>query len=68
MANGHPVYYVITDASDRTVASTLGVNFTPKLTNAPAGPGAVQLSTSSNPTAISVPGDVDFSPARLPEG
>jgi hypothetical protein len=63
-AAGHPVYYVITDASDRGVAQTLGVNFTPKLANA-AGTGAVQLSTSSDPRAISVPAGVDFSPTRV---
>src|SRR6266566_1703171 len=32
--SGHTVYYVITDASDQTVAQSLGVNFTPKLANA----------------------------------
>src|SRR5438132_4011931 len=30
----HTVYYVITDASDGAVATSLGVNFTPKLANA----------------------------------
>src|SRR5258707_15466619 len=28
---GHAIYYVITDASDQTVATSLGVNFVPKL-------------------------------------
>src|SRR5436853_1774498 len=40
---GHTVYYVITDASDQTVAQRLGVNFTPKLANAGAS-AAVQHS------------------------
>ena len=61
---GHPVYYVITDASDQTVAHSLGVNFTPKLANA-GGSMAVQHSSSTDPTAINVPGDVDFSPTRV---
>jgi len=63
-AGGHLVYYVITDASDRTVAQHLGVNFTPKLANA-AGTSAVQLSSSNDPTAINVPAGVDFSPSRV---
>lgn len=63
-AAGHLVYYVITDASDRAVAQELGVNFTPKLANA-AGTSAVQHSSSPDPTALSVPAGVDFSPVRV---
>jgi hypothetical protein len=63
-AAGHTVYYVITDASNQTVAQNLGVNYTPKLANA-AGTSAVQLSSSSDPTSINVPGDVDFSPTHV---
>jgi hypothetical protein len=62
--HAHAIYYVITDASDRTVAQNLGVNFTPKLANA-GGTAAVQHSSSTDPTVINVPGDVDFSPARV---
>src|SRR5260221_4003009 len=60
---GHTIYYVITDASDQTVATSLGVNFVPKLANA-RGSGAVQLSSSNDPTAINVPAGVDFFPNR----
>jgi hypothetical protein len=63
-AAGHPVYYVITDASDRSVARSLGVNFTPKLANA-ADTSAVQHSSSNDPDAITVPAGVDFSPVRV---
>jgi hypothetical protein len=63
-AVGHRVYYVITDASDQTVATSLGVNFVPKLANA-VGSSAVQLSSSSDPTAINVPAGVDFSPTHV---
>jgi hypothetical protein len=63
-AAGHTVYYVITDASNQTVAQNLGVNYTPKLANA-AGTSAVQLSSSSDPTSINVPGGVDFSPTHV---
>ena len=60
----HAVYYVITDASDLAVAQSLGVNYTPKLANA-AGTAGVQHSTSNDPSAINVPGDVDFSPSHI---
>src|SRR6266849_6829144 len=63
-AAGHTVYYVITDASDQTVAQSLGVNFTPKLANA-AGTSAVQRSSSPDPTSIIVPAGVDFSPTHV---
>ncbi len=63
-AAGHLAYYVITDASDLTVAQDLGVNYTPKLANA-AGTSAVQRSSSSDPTSIDVPAGVDFSPEHV---
>ncbi len=63
-AAGHRVYYVITDASDRSVATSLGVNFVPKLANA-AGTSGVQLSSSNDPKAINVPAGVDFSPTHV---
>jgi hypothetical protein len=63
-AAGHQVYYVITDASDQSVATSLGVNYVPKLANA-AGTSAVQLSSSNDPKAINVPAGVDFSPTRV---
>jgi len=44
-SQGRDVYYVITDASDRSVAQALGVNYTPKLARA-AGTAAVQNSTA----------------------
>src|SRR5258707_735245 len=60
-AAGHRVYYVITDASDQSVATSLGVNFVPKLANA-AGTSGVQLSSSNDPKAINVPAGAEFSP------
>jgi hypothetical protein len=58
--------YVITDASDLSVALALGVNFTPKLARA-AGTGAVQNSSSviGNGNGIDFPASVDFSPTRV---
>jgi len=63
-AAGHLVYYFITDASDQTVAQTLGVNFTPKLANAVAA-STVQHSSSTDPRSFTVPADVDFSPVHV---
>jgi hypothetical protein len=60
------VAYVITDASDLSVARALGVNFVPKLAQA-AGTAAVQNSTSAIWTGngIAFPASVDFSPQRV---
>jgi hypothetical protein len=66
VSNGQDVSYVITDASDRSVAEALGVNFTPKLAQA-AGTAAVQNSTSQigSGNGIDFPATVDFSPQRV---
>jgi len=60
------VFYVITDASERSVAQVLGVNFTPKLAQA-AGTAAVQTSTSEigSGRGIDFPASVDFSPTHI---
>ena len=63
-AAGHRIFYVITDASTQSAATSLGVNFTPKLANAANTPGA-QMSSSNDPTAINVPAGVDFSPNHV---
>ena len=65
-SQGRDVYYVITDASDRSVAQALGVNYTPKLARA-AGTAAVQNSTSQvgSGNGIDFPASVDFSPTRV---
>ena len=60
------VLYVITDASDLSVARALGVNYTPKLAQA-AGTTAVQSFGSWiwSGDGIRFPATVDFSPARV---
>jgi hypothetical protein len=65
-SQGRPVEYVITDASDLSVAEVLGVNYVPKLAQA-AGTSAVQTSTSTIGTGrgIDFPASVDFSPQRV---
>src|SRR5262249_41737204 len=65
-SRGRDVLYVITDASDLSVARTLGVNYTPKLAEA-AGTSAVQNSSSQigSGNGIEFPASVDFSPAHV---
>jgi hypothetical protein len=65
-SQGRDVKYVITDASDRSVAEVLGVNFTPKLARA-AGTAAVQNSSSQvgSGNGIDFPASVDFSPTHV---
>jgi hypothetical protein len=60
------VFYVITDASNRSVAEALRVNFTPKLAKA-AGTIAVQNSISHlrSGNGISFPATVNFAPVRV---
>jgi hypothetical protein len=65
-SQGRDVLYVITDASDRSVARILGVNYTPKLAQA-AGTAAVQDSSSEigSGNGIDFPASVDFSPTHI---
>jgi hypothetical protein len=64
-SHGQLVSYVITDASDLSVARALGVNYTPKLAQA-AGTAAVEESHSTiwDGNGIRFPATVDFSPVR----
>src|SRR5262249_56533925 len=65
-SRGRDVRYVITDASTRSAAEALGVNYVPKLAQA-AGTPAVQNSASEvgSGNGIAFPASVDFSPARI---
>ncbi len=65
-SHGHRVFYVITDASNRSVAQALRVNFTPKLAKA-AGTIAVEKSTSHvrSGNGISFPATVNFAPKHV---
>jgi hypothetical protein len=58
-----PVWYILTDVSDPTVATLLGLNPSAKLTN--AGPGARTANFNSNGDLIFDAGTVDFSPNRV---
>lgn len=59
---GSPVYYIITESSDKDDAERLGVNYAPKLRNA-LGTRAVQRVTSTNGT-ITFSGTVRFASTR----
>jgi hypothetical protein len=65
-SQGRDVSYVITDASDLSVARALGVNYTPKLAQA-AGTAAVENSTSQvgSGNGIDFPASVDFTPTHV---
>jgi hypothetical protein len=65
-SRGRDVSYVITDASDLSVARALGVNYAPKLAQA-AGTPAVENSTSQigSGNGIDFPASVNFSPTRI---
>jgi hypothetical protein len=68
--NGSPVWYIVTESSDKKDARRRGVNWSPKLVNA-LGTAAVQTARTSN-SAVNFAGTVDFSPTRIlvngPEG
>ena len=65
-SHGRRVFYVITDASNRSVAEALRVNFTPKLAKA-AGTIAVQNSASHirSGNGIRFPATVNFAPKHV---
>lgn len=65
-SQGAWVDYVITDASNLSVARALGVNYTPKLAQA-VGTSAVQDSASevSSGSGIDFPAGVNFAPTRV---
>jgi hypothetical protein len=65
-SHGRRVFYVITDASKRSVAKALRVNFAPKLRKA-AGTIAVQKSTSHirSGNGIRFPATVNFAPKHV---
>jgi hypothetical protein len=65
-SRGRQVVYVITDASNLSVARVLGVNYVPKLAQA-AGTAAVQTSPSAigSGNGIEFPASVDFSPQHI---
>jgi len=73
-ANGHTVWFILTEASDLGLAKNSGLNYAPKLANIAIGcPDCVQTVTQDSPAAdqnkfgpavIHFQGQPDFSPTR----
>jgi len=73
-ANGHDVWFILTEASDIGLAHNSGLNYAPKLANIGVGcPECVQTVTLDSPTAdqnkfgpatVHFQGEPDFSPTR----
>lgn len=63
------VWFILTDVSDQQLAAQIGLNFAPKLANAPVGcPGCVQVldvpANITQATNVAFKGIPDFSPTR----
>jgi hypothetical protein len=73
-ANGHDVWFILTEASDIGLAHNSGLNYAPKLANIAIGcPECVQTVTLDSPTAdqnkfgpatVHFQGEPDFTPTR----
>ena len=73
-ANGHDVWFILTEASDIGLAHNSGLNYAPKLANIAIGcPDCVQTVTLDSPTAdqnkfgpatVHFQGEPDFTPTR----
>jgi len=61
ISNGQPVYYVLTDASDGSVAAAMGLNTSQKLANAANTAGVEKVSINPDGTIV-FPATVNFSP------
>src|SRR5215467_3278784 len=61
ISNGQPVYYVLTDASDGSVAAAMGLNTSQKLANAANTGGVEKVSVNPDGTIV-FPATVNFSP------
>jgi len=61
ISNGQPVYYVVTDASDGSAASAMGVNTSQKLANAANTAGVEKVSVNPDGTVV-FPATVNFNP------
>jgi hypothetical protein len=61
ISNGQPVYYVVTDASDGSVAAAMGLNTSQKLANAANTAGVEKVSVKPDGTIV-FPATVNFNP------
>lgn len=63
-SHGQTVFYVLTEASDRGIANSMGINYAPKLLAA-AGTAAVQKVTLNSDGSVNFPGTVTFGLGRV---
>ncbi len=61
ISNGQPVYYVVTDASNGSVAAAMGINTSQKLANAAGAAGVEKVSINPDGTIV-FPATVNFNP------
>jgi hypothetical protein len=59
---GEEVYYIITEASDFDVATTMGINYAPKMAHAASTPGAQVVTVEDG--VVTFAGNVDFAPVH----
>jgi len=62
MADGQPVWYILTDTNDKGNAEALGLNFSAKFSYAAVGKAAREATLESDATLTFATGTVDFSP------
>jgi hypothetical protein len=61
ISHGQPVYYVVTDASDGSVAAAMGINASQKLANAANTAGVEKVTVNPDGTIV-FPATVNFNP------
>jgi hypothetical protein len=64
LEDGTPVWYILTDTTDKGNAEALGLNWSPKLNYAAVGNGARTATLGTDATLTFDAGTVDFSPER----
>lgn len=64
MADGTPVWYILTDTNDQGNADALGLNYSTKLTYAAVGKAVRHATLEADQTLTFAAGAVDFSPER----
>jgi hypothetical protein len=64
MADGTPVWYILTDSNDKGNADALGLNWSPKLTYADVGDAVREATLEADTSLTFAEGTVDFSPER----
>lgn len=63
LANGTPVWFILTDATDQNIAELQGLAYSPKLAFALTGKGTRKATIDKDGTFVFASGSVDFKPA-----